>query len=161
MSIGLLISYHSVFACFHGVVLQDADNDHFHGEESITHPNTVTRTDSKWHVHVWVHHLLLVVFTEPTHKTKHGLTHFFNNTEKSDEIVPIVVLFMAKLLNVIFKLCLTGRLNIFLYLYSFIFYKVLIAWTWLCNINNHITFMQVWYCSMHSNRLYTLVSEHL
>lgn len=59
-------SYHSVFACLQGVTLQQTDKNHLHDQESVTHPNAVTRTDAKGDVHVGVY-LLPTVFTEPAH----------------------------------------------------------------------------------------------
>lgn len=62
-------SYHSVFACFHSVTLKETDNKHLHDEDSVAHPNAVTRTEPKRHVCVRVH-LLATVFTEPAHTDK-------------------------------------------------------------------------------------------
>ena len=93
-------SYHGVFACFHSVTLHESDKNHLHGEDSVAHPNAVTRTEPKRHVSVRVH-LLPTVFTEPAHTDRH--TNILK-TMKSTQFVSVkAVKKNTVLFNVIFS----------------------------------------------------------
>ncbi len=59
-------SYHGVFACFQSVLLQETDNNHLHDQDSVAHPDAVTRPQPERHVSIRVN-LLTTVFTEPAH----------------------------------------------------------------------------------------------
>ena len=89
-------SYHRVFACLHGVTLQDSHNNHLHDEEGVAHSNAVPRAESKWHEGVWVH-LIHVVLTEPAPKISR-----FRVTARAVGGLLMLTPYISPTLNVIF-----------------------------------------------------------